>query len=84
MVIFLLYYLIFLAELLCLVVDLALEDGGELLGQNLALGEAVDEDQVNHANIRVKDSLKEDAALDALHRDLPRDLFDGNVVCDLN
>ena len=84
MIIFLLYDFILLAKRFCLVVELALKDSCKLLGQDLALGEAIDEDQVNHANIGVKDSLKYDATLNALHRDLPRDLLNGNVVRDLN
>ena len=76
--------LIFVADLLGLEEHLPLADIGELLGQQLPLGDAVDEDQIYHAHVRVEDSLEEYPALDTLDGNLPGDLFDCNVVRDLD
>ena len=54
------------------------------MGESFALAHAVNKDQVHHADIGVKYRLEQYAALDALHRDLPRHFLDRNIVCDLD
>ena len=75
---------VFLGDLVRLEKDLALANVSELLRQHLSLLHAVLEDEVDHAHVRVKDRLEQDTSLDALHGDLPGDLFDGNVVSNLD
>lgn len=67
-----------------MVENLPLAHIGELLSELLSLSDTVSEDQVDHAYIRIEDGLEKDTALDALNRDLPSDLFYGNVVCNLD
>ena len=76
--------LVFDADLLALVENLALADIGELLSQNFALGNAIRKNEVDHAYIGIKDSFEQDAAFDALDGDLPCDLFDRDIVRNLN
>ena len=54
------------------------------MGEELALGNAVGEDQIDHAYIGVKDGLEKDAPLDALHRDLPGNLLNRYIVRNLD
>ena len=63
---------------------MALADIGELLGKKLALSDTVHENKVDHAYIGVKDGFEQDAPLDALHRDLPGNLLNRNIVRNLD
>jgi len=54
------------------------------LGEYLALGDAIDEDQVHHAYIRIKDCLEKYSTLNTLDRDLSSDFFYGNIMGNLN
>lgn len=65
-------------------VDLLLAHLGELECQVFSLCKTIHEDEIHHANVRVEDSLEQDATFDALDRYLPRDLLDGDVVGNLD
>ena len=67
LIVFLSDYLILFLYLFALEEDLPLADISELLSQYLALKHAVLKDQIDHAHVRVKDRLKEDASLNTLH-----------------
>ena len=76
--------LVFGADLLLLIENLPLAHIGELLCEKLSLCDTIGKDQVDHAYIRIEDGLEKDTTLDALNRDLPSDLFDGNVMGNLD
>lgn len=65
-------------------VNLLLTDWGESLGEYLTLGDAIDEDQVHHAYIRIKDCLEKYSTLNTLDWDLSGDFFYGNIMGYLN
>ena len=71
-------------DLFSLVEDLSFTNCSKLLRQILALSYTVHEYQIDHAHVRIEDSLQQDAALDALYGNLPSHLLDRDVVSYLN
>jgi len=58
--------LVFLENLLSLVKHLPFADESKFLSKLLALSDAVFENQINHAHVRIEDGLQKNASLDAL------------------
>lgn len=58
--------LVFLQNLLALVEHLPFTDDSKFLSKLLALSDAVFENQIDHANVRIEDRLQKNTSLNAL------------------
>ena len=61
-----------------------LANSSEFLREQFPLYDAVFENEIYHADVRVKDCLEQDTSFNALYGYLSRDLLDGNIVRNLN